>query len=571
MTARPGPARAATMTGALLAAAETEYGVQIYGRDGAMDRRSFRRVLADALRLANGLQRRGFAAGDVVAVVLPTSHEFVRVMFALFLLRIIPFCAATPRLGRMADYKESIAGMARAAGASAILTDASLLAQLAPAAEAGGASRGAIAIQELENAAPGAPPGASEFVDAKPADIALIQFSSGTTVDPKPVALSHANLISNTRAILATFPGKISEHSGCSWLPLHHDMGLIGGLFSAVAAPGDITLLRPEDFIARPVLWLRALSDSRATVCPAPNFALQICVDRIKDEDLAGLDLSHWSIALIGAETVREKSLRRFYERFQRCGFRFESFTPVYGLAEATLAVTFSDPRAAPRSLHADRAALSHGEIRAIAATDAAATPIMSVGRALAGVAVELRDSHGAVLPEGRVGRIFVRGPSVMVGYYRREDLSARALQDGWLDTGDLGFFYDGELYIYGREKDIIILNGRNHDPQSIEFTLDTVPGLQHDRAAAIAVEDERRGTEGFVVLCEKERGKADADGLARAARDAIIAGSGLIPEAVAIIETGRLPRTTSGKVRRAEAARQYRDGELESLALSLR
>jgi acyl-CoA synthetase (AMP-forming)/AMP-acid ligase II len=221
--------------------------------------------------------------------------------------------------------------------------------------------------------------------------------------------------------------------------------------------------------------------------------------------------------------------------------------------------------------LHVDRTALSRGEILPIEATDDAATPIMSVGRALAGVDVELRDPSGAALPQGRIGRIFVRGPSVMVGYYQREDLTARAVQDGWLDTGDLGFFYDGQLYIYGREKDIIILNGRNHDPQSIEFTLDAVTGLQHDRAAAVAVEDELRGTEGFVVLCEKERGKADADALARAARDAIIAGSGLIPEAVVIIETGRLPRTTSGKVRRAEAARQYLGGELETLAVSLR
>ncbi len=402
-------------------------------------------------------------------------------------------------------------------------------------------------------------------------DIALIQFSSGATVDPKPVALSHGNLLSNTAAILARFPGDLSAHSGCSWLPLHHDMGLIGGLFCAVVAPGDLTLLRPEDFVARPVLWLQALSQSGATISPAPNFALQMCVERIADEVLGQLDLSRWQMALIGAETVHEKTLRRFADRFAPCGFRYSAFTPVYGLAEATLAVTFSDIESPPLARRFDRSALVEGRAEAGTNEGPATQSLVSVGAPLDGVELEVRDPMGRVLSEGRIGRIFVRGPSVMLGYFRRPEASAAALSNGWLDTGDLGFISEGQLYIYGREKDIIIVNGRNYDPASIEFALDAAEGLQHDRAAAFALADEERGSESLVVLCEKERGKADAAALAQRAREAIIAATGLIPERVGILEAGKLPRTTSGKVRRGAAAQAYGAGTLQPLAESRR
>jgi acyl-CoA synthetase (AMP-forming)/AMP-acid ligase II len=465
--------------------------------------------------------------------------------------------------------------MLDAARVKLILTDVSLVKNLTPLAAAARQNPALCAVTGLsENADTGdRSADAEDFGYGDPDELALIQFSSGTTVAPKPVALSHRNILSNTRAIIASFPGDLKNHSGCSWLPLHHDMGLIGGLFTAVAATGDITFLRPEDFIARPAAWLKAMSVSKATVCPAPNFALQICVDRISDNDLAGLDLSHWQIALIGAETVREPTLRRFYERFASCGFRYESFTPVYGLAEATLAVTFSDPLTVPRGLRIEREALAQGQVRVCDSDDDEfAVGVVSVGRPLNDVAIELRDRSGAVLGEDRVGRIYIRGPLVMTGYYKRPDATAAAIQNGWLDTGDLGFAHDGDIYIYGRERDIIILNGRNHDPQTIEFALDRVPGLDHDRAAAVAIDDPARGTESFAVLVEKEKGQIqDAPELARAAREAIIGATGLIPDVVLILPTGRLPRTTSGKVKRGVSRARLVAGELEILAESRR
>ncbi len=561
-----------TLTQALVNAARTGDGVRFFSRSGNVEVFPYSRLREDAARAAGHLRAAGVRPGDTVALILSTSYELVTAIFGVLFARAVPTCLATPRLGRMNDYAEATTAMLNAARARLLVTDASATKSIAPIA-ANAELRPAVMTPDalMQD-------GTQLEEDVSPDDLALIQFSSGTTVAPKPVGLSHGNITANARAILSTFPGNISDHSGCSWLPLHHDMGLIGGLFTAVLAPGNMTFLRPEDFIARPATWLRALSESKATICPAPNFALQICTDRIKDEEIAELDLSHWEIALIGAETVREHTLRRFADRFAPAGFRYESFTPVYGLAEATLAVTFSDPGLAPKSVRLRRADLGEGRVSALNGSAAVedtpdAVSVMSVGRPLDGMELQIRNAEGGVLPEDRVGRIFVRGASVMQGYFgRAEDTAAAVQDDGFLDTGDLGFLHDGELYIYGREKDIIILNGRNHDPQTIEFALDRVAGLQHERAAAVPIEDAGRGTEGFAVIVEKEKGKGvDPEDLAVQAREAVIGATGLIPDRVVVLEIGRLPRTTSGKIKRGTARELLLSDGLEILALSER
>lgn len=580
MIQQPPPTIANTLPEALfLAGAESSSGVHFFSRSGNVESHSYEKLGRDARDLARVLVvEHNLKPGDTVALILSTSYDFVRALFAVLIARAVPTCLPTPRLGRMADYHGATVAMLEAAEVSLILTESNLLKSLSSIQAAVSPARGLrlSAVPELSSLPGELSPAREDEPDINSAqdrqqELALIQFSSGTTVAPKPVALSHKNILSNTQSILASFPGDIRDQSGCSWLPLHHDMGLIGGLFAAVVARGDMTFLRPEDFIARPAAWLRALSHSKATICPAPNFALQICIDRVRDEELSELDLSHWKIALIGAETVREPTLRRFYERFQSTGFQYNSFTPVYGLAEATLAVTFSDSELEPRGIRIDREALGQGVVRL--ANDSHAIDVVSVGRPLANIDVELRDKSGVVLGEDRVGRIYVRGDCVMVGYFGRSEATANTIHEGWLDTGDLGFFHDGELYIYGRERDIIILNGRNHDPQTIEFALDQVPGLDHDRAAAVAVDDPERGTETFVVLVEKEKGQKpeSLSPLAQAAREAIIGDTGLIPARVLILSTGRLPRTTSGKIKRGASRKQLVEGELEFLAESRR
>jgi acyl-CoA synthetase (AMP-forming)/AMP-acid ligase II len=320
--------------------------------------------------------------------------------------------------------------------------------------------------------------------------------------------------------------------------------------------------VRPEDFVLRPALWLNALSVTRATISPCPNFALKLCTDRVEDSEIASMDLSAWQIALVGAETVHLETLRAFAERFAPAKFRYAAFTPVYGLAEATLAVSFSSVEKEPVAVPFDRTLLGAGT--AARAQSADAVEICSVGTALDGIDIEIRGESGA-LPETHVGRIFVQGASIMGGYLVPG--GGVKPHNGALDTGDLGFFFEGELFIYGRAKDVIIINGRNYDPAYIEFATEGVPGLRHERTAAFAVETER-GTEGFIVLVEKEKGDLRAESeMAGLVRSSVITKTGLIPDSVHIIDAGRMPRTTSGKVRRQEARSRFLYGSLVAIA----
>ena len=562
MTAHGEAALPGSLAEALELAADGPAGVRFFARDNTVGEHAYEDLARDAALLAAALRARGIQKGDCVALVQSTSYDLIRSLYGVLYCGAVPVCLATPRMGRMADYKPATIRMLQTAKARLVVTEEKTRPGLLKVIDELALS--CVTPEELAPPAGNTSGGLRESM--RPEEPALIQFSSGTTMAPKPIVLTHGNIMHNTRAILAALPGNSWEHSGCSWLPLHHDMGLIGGLFSAVTARGSMTFLKPEDFIARPGLWPRALSESRATICPAPNFALQVCVDRVREEEIPELDLSNWSIALIGAETVREDTLRRFADRFAGAGFRYESFTPVYGLAEATLAVAFSEVPRAPLSLRLNRSELAEG--RVVQDSDAAgATVVMSVGRPLRDVEIRIRDENGRDLGENRVGRIHVSGPLVMKGYLDRPEETRAVVRDGFLDTGDLGFLVDGELYIHGRERDIIILNGRNYDPRDIEFAADEIEELDHDRAAAVPVQDERRGTEGFVFLVEKSKGRvSEPDALALRAREAVITATGLIPELVGIVETARLPRTTSGKIRRGRAREMYLAGDFELL-----
>ncbi|HET7296086.1 MAG TPA: AMP-binding protein, partial [Gemmatimonadales bacterium] len=386
---------------------------------------------------------------------------------------------------------------------------------------------------------------------ARPQDVAMVQFSSGTTVDPKPVALTHANVLANVRAIRARLVeagSDMAEH-GVSWLPLYHDMGLIGCVFLALDHPASLTLIPPELFVARPVVWLRALSRTRAPVSAAPNFAYALCAERVRDEEMEGVDLSSWRFALNGAELVSAATLRTFAARFARWGLRPEALTPVYGLAEATLAVTFSDWRGPFRSARFDRDALADGRV----VPAEGGVELVSVGRPLPGVDV--------AAPCGVVGPIRVQGPSIMAGYLHQPERTAAAIVDGWLDTGDLGFRHEGELYVCGRAKDIVILRGKNYAPREIEQALDAVPGVQAGCAAAVSHRAEDRQEEQLMVFVEA-RNPAEPD-LAMRCRDAVLGGTGLDPALVVVLAGGALPRTSSGKIRRGETLRRWLEGTL--------
>jgi acyl-CoA synthetase (AMP-forming)/AMP-acid ligase II len=499
----------------------------------------------------------GVTPGDRVALVYPTCAEFFEAFFGILQAGAVPVPLYPPvRLGRLDSYHDRTAAMLRAVDANLVLAEQRVRRLLGPAIEAARPSAGCRTLEELQRAEPCS-------VSSAEGDLALVQFSSGTTVEPKPVALSHRAVVAQTVRLNAFWPdGNGVVHSGASWLPLYHDMGLIGCVFPALERGATLTLIPPELFVARPASWLRAISRFRATVSPAPNFAYGLCVDRIRDEELEGVDLSSWRVALNGAEPVAAEVLRRFQRRFAAWGFRPEALTPVYGLSEASLAVTFSSIDRNFVCKRFDRLALAEeGEAR----DDASGSEIVSVGRPLPDFSLRIVDREQRELPERRVGRVQVRGPSLMEGYFGLEGATARAVRDGWLDTGDLGFVADGELYLTGRAKDVLILRGRNHSPVEVEHAADSVSGVRTGCCAAASFMPEGADTEALIVMVEARKGLAP-DRLVEVAEEvarSVLAATGLEADHVEVLEAGTLPRTSSGKIRRQEALRRWRSGNL--------
>lgn len=551
--------RYATVGEALAGAARSNERLVLLDAAEREESHAWAEVRRRARRAAAGLQGLGVRPGDRVAIVLPTSIAFMDAFFGALLAGATPVPLYPPvRLGRLDEHLGATARMLSVSGARVVLSDARLRRILGPAIAEARPALGCRAAEELLA-------GEEEAeIEGDPEAPALIQFSSGSTVDPKPVALRHRHLAAQLAALEAEMPiAPGAARCGVSWLPLYHDMGLIGCLLSALYYPGSLVLIPPEAFLARPALWLRALSRHRGFISAAPSFAYSLCLKRVRDEELAGADLSGWGHALCGAEPVSLSALRGFAARFRRWGFSAEALRPVYGLAEASLAVTFSPAGMGARGVAVDARAL---------AVERAAIPgdeeIASVGRPVAGFEVEVRDEEGRALPERRVGRVFARGPSVMAGYVGAAEATARALgAEGWLDTGDLGFVSEGELFVTGRAKDVVIIRGANHAPQSFEACLVDVEGLRAGCAVAVGFTPPGGGEEALLILAELARGKDEEEGEARdleaRVRAAVAEATGVRPHTVALLPAGALPRTSSGKLRRGEALRRWLAGEL--------
>ncbi|WP_438503367.1 fatty acyl-AMP ligase [Corallococcus aberystwythensis] len=512
-------------------------------------------VYRRAKRAAGGLARLGVRPGDRVALLLPTSPAFMDAYFGALLAGAVPVPLYPPvRLGRLDEYHRSTARMLQLTGAVTVLTDTRVRLLLGPSIEQARPRLGCHTVDAVMH-------GDEDLeVEVSPDALGLIQFSSGSTVEPKPVALTHGALVAQVAALEAAMPVAPGVTPvGVSWLPLYHDMGLIGCVLAALYYPGSLVLIAPETFLVKPALWLRALSRHRGFVSPAPNFAYGLCLKRVKDADLQGVDLSGWQHALNGAEPVSAETLRRFAERFEKWGFSARALRPVYGLSEASLAVTFPPAGRGPRELGVDPDMLAReGQAR-----DGART-LVSVGAPVAGFEVQVRGEDGAVLPERRVGRVFAKGPSVMRGYFEDAEATARALVgEGWLDTGDLGFSADGELYLTGRAKDLVIIRGANHAPQAFEDPLLKVDGVRTGCAVALGFTPEGSEDEALLILAERAERGADVASVEADIRAAVVGATGVQPHTVRLLEPGTLPRTSSGKLRRSEALRRYLSGEL--------
>jgi fatty-acyl-CoA synthase len=537
---------------------QTRTGARFVRRTGAAEFYPYRDILTSAQAAAAALQKRGIKRGDRVALILPTSRAFLDAFLGCQLAGAVPAALYPPfRLGKLDEYFARTRGMLTKIGARALITDARVGKLLGPVTSGVACLESAIDTTDLDG-------DRAEWrsPDVQPDDPAFLQFSSGSTREPKAVIMTHRSLIANLEMMASAFraiPDADPENGAVCWLPLYHDMGLVGCMLNGVYYPGTVTYISPEDFIVQPSLWLKTISRYKAIVSPAPHFAYRLCHAKIRDQEMEGVDLSSWKLALNGAEPIEIEGMRLFQERFSKWGFKPQAMTPVYGLAEAGLAVTFSDLGTPPLITEFDRELLATSNT----AAPGHGRPLTSVGKRLPGLDVQIWDDNDQVVGDNLVGKIVVRGASITSGFYNDPELTRAAIRDGWLDTGDLGFFHQENLYIAGRAKDLIIIRGRNYAPQEIEDLLFGLPGLRTGCAVAVSA---TAGSEGeqLIILAEKDlRVPVPESDLASTITERIVAGLSLRPYLVQVLEPGTLPRTSSGKFRRGDALRMFLAGEL--------
>jgi acyl-CoA synthetase (AMP-forming)/AMP-acid ligase II len=410
---------------------------------------------------------------------------------------------------------------------------------------------------------------------AHPSSIAVIQYTSGSTSAPKGVCVTHANFLSNARILTKIFEAG-PDDVAISWLPFFHDMGLMTGLIWPVTEGASATLLRASTFAARPQSWLRALSEYKGTISAGPNFAYQLCVDRVAREEVANLDLSSWRVAICGAEPINPDTVEQFLERYMAAGFDPCCLFPSYGLAEATLFVSGGRRGAPPRVLGVDAQILERQGIAEPSISSADARRLVACGAPASNLDVAVVDPQMlSTVPERTVGEIWIRGPSVAVGYLGQDDLNREVFggvvandqtASRFLRTGDLGFLDQGDLFVVGRLKDLIIVRGTKYAPQDLELTCARAhPSLEGCRSVVFALEGKPDG--GIVVLHEARHLDGGAEAVIEALRGAIAQSHGVGLHAVALLPSNALPLTSSGKVRRAPTRSAWLAGSLPVVA----
>ena len=512
----------------------------------------------DAAAVAAGLIVHDVMPGETVAIMLPTCRAYFVTFAGVVLAGAVPVPVYPPaRLSQLADHLRRTTGILANARATLLVTvpEAVTLGHLLRAN-----------VESLRHVVvPESLTGASEDVLPRPRadDLALVQYTSGSTGQPKGVALTHSNLLANIRVM-----GQAAAASGSdtfvSWLPLYHDMGLIGAWFGCMYFGVPLVVMSPQAFLIRPSRWLWAIHANRATMSAGPNFAYELCLSKIRDDEIEGLDLSSWRLAYNGAEPVSAATIERFGDRFAPYGFRREAMTPVYGLAESSVGLAFPPLGRGPlidrirrdafvRSGRAEPATPSEPDLRFVAS-----------GQPLPGHEIRVVDAAGNELGDRREGRIEFRGPSATAGYFNNAPATRSLFHGGWLDTGDLGYMADADIYVTGRVKDVIIRAGRNLHPAELEEAVGNLKGVRKGCVAVFASPDPSGGSERLVVMAETRAAGDDT----RAALRAQIAATavdllGVAPDDVVLAPPRTVLKTSSGKIRRAASQATYQAGKI--------
>jgi acyl carrier protein len=517
--------------------------------------------LADSARnVAAGLIARDVAPGDRVSLMLPTGVDFFAAFFGVLYAGAVPVPIYPPsRISQIEEHARRQAGILRNA-------EARLLVTVPEARRLAGLLRAQVeTLQAIETVADlVSAPSPQLLPPADERTTAFIQYTSGSTGEPKGVVLSHANLLANICAIGRAIDAS-SQDIFVSWLPLYHDLGLIGGWLGSLYFAAPFYVMSPLSFLARPQSWLWAIHRFRATLSASPNFGFELCLSKIADADIAGLDLSSLRMVANGAEPVSAQTLRRFIDRFSRYGFRPQAMAPAYGLAENTVGLTFPPLGRAPLIDRIDRQAFGRRGVAAPAnPDDPTALEVVCCGQPIPGHEVRIVDETGREAGERCEGRLEFRGPSATSGYFHNEKKTRELFHDGWLDSGDQAYMAAGEVYVTGRVKDIIIRAGRHIYPQEIEDVVAAIPGIIKSGVAVFGVTDPVAGTERTVILAETEEiDPAARKALEARAHEVATDILGAPPDEVVLAAPHTVPKTSSGKIRRGAAKDLYGRGQI--------
>lgn len=550
----------ATLGEALDYAAQGARGLNFHDARGNLARAyPFAELRVDALAHARRFLALGLSKGDRLALVAETGADFAACFFGAIYAGLWPVPLPLPTsFGGREAYVEQLTVMLTSSDPKLFLYPA----ELADFASDAAAKR-SVEARSWESLADVAPDADAELPAADPQEIAYLQYSSGSTRFPHGVAVTHHALLDNLHAHGIGL--QVLETDRCvSWLPWYHDMGLVGCLLSPLSQQISVDYMKTEDFARRPLAWLDLISrNPGTTVSYSPTFGYDICSRRISSQTRASdrFDLSRWRVAGNGADMIRPDVMQAFVDAFADAGFKAQSFCPSYGLAEATLAVSLMPPGEGIRVELVEESELAG------AGTPAQERPrryraIVNCGKPVKGMTIEIRDADGAMMADRQIGKVWVKGASLMVGYYRDEESTDACMKDGWLDTGDMGYLSGGYIFIVGRAKDMIIINGRNHWPQDIEWAVEQLPGFKSGDIAAFAITGPS-GEEQPAVLVHcrvsdpQERGRLRDD-----IRERVRAITGINP-VVELVPPRSLPRTSSGKLSRTKARNLYLSGEI--------